>query len=164
MSEQGIISSSGYPSVVVILLPVADLLRRASERLNGPLKLCAVLTVAAVSSLVAAAERPVLILDCPVTSASPVFEMADFPAGAAIVRAERYRFTISPEGGSGSAATIRNDNAQADVVASESEFRITFENRLVVIDRVTGEFVLALQGARAPIGSGICTKREDRKF
>ncbi|WP_137892324.1 hypothetical protein [Ramlibacter sp. 2FC] len=103
-------------------------------------------------------------LDCPVAKVSPIFDLADFPAGAAMVRMERYRFAIPTGGDSGLASTPRSNSIPTQIVKSETLFQIDFENKRVIIDRMTAEFQVFLQGAEQPFGGGTCTRLEQRKF
>lgn len=105
-----------------------------------------------------------IILDCPVTRVSPIFELADFPAGAAVVRMERYRFAIPTGRDAGLASTPRASNVPAQIVQSETRFQVDFENKRVIIDRMTAEFQVSVQGAEQPFGGGTCTRIEQRKF
>lgn len=54
--------------------------------------------------------------------------------------------------------------AQGEIVKSETLFQIDFENKRVVIDRMTAEFQVSMQGAEQPFGGGTCTRIEQRKF
>lgn len=81
-----------------------------------------------------------------------------------MVRMERYRFAIPLGGGSGLASTIRSNNVSAKVVESNAHFQIDFENKQVVIDRMAADFQLSMQGASISVGSGVCTKLEQREF
>lgn len=105
-----------------------------------------------------------ITLDCPVTKVSPIFDLADFSAGAAMVRMERYRFTVPTGEGSGSASTPRANSIPTQIVKSETLFQIDFENKRVIIDRMTAEFQVSMQGAEQPFGGGTCTRLEQRKF
>ena len=108
--------------------------------------------------------QPVLILDCPVSVVSPIFDLAEFPQGASFVRAERYRFAIPPAGGAGFASTPRASSVPAKIIESSTHFQVEFENKRVVIDRMSAEFQLSIRGASGPLGGGTCTKLEERKF
>lgn len=105
-----------------------------------------------------------LTLDCPVTRASPLFDLADFPAGAAAIRMERYRFAIPLGGGAGLATTPRASGVAAQTAESSTHFVVDFENKRVVIDRMTAEFQVSILGAQQPLGGGTCMKLEQRKF
>ncbi len=105
-----------------------------------------------------------LILDCAVTRANPLFNLADFPEGAAFALMEHYRFAIPNGGGAGQATTPRAKNIPVQVLESETHFQANFENKSAVIDRMTAEFQVFFRGAQQPFGSGTCTRLERRKF
>lgn len=113
---------------------------------------------------VSSIAQQAITLDCPVTQVSPIFDLADFPEGAAIVRMARFRFTVPNTGGTGSVSTPRANDVPAQIIKSETHFRIAFENKQVVIDRMTAEFQVSVQGAEQPIGGGTCVRLEQRKF
>jgi hypothetical protein len=115
------------------------------------------------ASSLASGAQLTIILDCPVTKVSPIFDLADVPLGAAVVRMERYRFSIPIGGGTGFAATPRANSISTQVVESETQFQIDFENKRVIIDRMTAEFQVSVQGGQ-PFGGGICTRIEKKKF
>lgn len=115
------------------------------------------------SPLLSAAQQAI-ILDCPVTKVSPISDLADFPEGAAVVRTERYRFSIPIGGGAGLVSTPRANGISAQIIESETQFQIDFENKRVIVDRMTAEFQVSMQGAKQPLGGGICTRIEQRKF
>jgi hypothetical protein len=127
-----------------------------------------ILVAALISALpwqsVAIGEPQALVLDCPVSKASPLFDLADFHEGAALILTERYRFIIQIGERSGFASTPRATNIPAQVAESSSLFQIDFENKRVVIDRMTAEFHVFIQSAQQPFGSGTCSKIEQRKF
>ncbi len=131
-----------------------------------PNTLVCLLSVAAASSVgvPALAQEQWLVLDCPVSKSNPALDIADLPVVAAAVRLERYRFAIPLAGGAGVATTIRASDIPARVLASDTQFQIDFENRRVVIDRMTAEFQVAMSGARISLGGGSCVKLEQRKF
>jgi len=112
----------------------------------------------------ALAQEQWLVLDCPVSKSNPALDIADLPVVAAAVRLERYRFAIPLAGGAGVATTIRASDIPARVLASDTQFQIDFENRRVVIDRMTAEFQVAMSGARISLGGGRFIKQKQRKF
>jgi len=116
------------------------------------------------STLTPAAAQQTIILDCTVTKVSPLFDLAEFPEGAAVVRMERYRFSITDGGSTGLVSTPRANGIPTQVLESETYFKITFENKHVSIDRMTAEFQVSIQGAKQPLGGGTCTRIEKRKF
>ena len=128
--------------------------------------LVCLLSVAAAASLVvpAIAQEQWLVLDCPVSKSNPALDIADLTIVGAVVRLERYRFVIPLVGGVGVATTIRASDIPAQVIASDTQFQIDFENRRVVIDRMTAEFQVAMSGAQMSLGGGSCVKLEQRKF
>ena len=58
-------------------------------------------------------QQQVLVLDCPVSKANPIFDFADFREGASVVLMERYRFVISIGDRAGLATTPRASNIPA---------------------------------------------------
>ncbi len=113
--------------------------------------------------LTAAAKQP-LVLDCAVTRANPIFDLAEIPEGAALVRMERYRFTIPAGGGASVPRTPRANAAPAQVIESETQLQIDFENKRVIIDRMTAEFQVFILGAQQPLGGGTCNRIGERRF
>ena len=120
----------------------------------------ACLTIACAAS----AQEQWLILDCPVSQSDPALDIAGLTEFAGLIRMERFRFAILPGGGAGVATTIRAANLPAKVLESATHFQIDFENKRVVIDRMTAEFQVSLAGAQRPLGAGSCTKLDQRKF
>lgn len=113
--------------------------------------------------MTAAAEQP-LVLDCVVTKANPLFDLAEFPEVAFMVRMERYRFTLPPSGGKGVARTPRASAIPAEIIESEAQFQVDFENKRVIIDRMTAEFQVFIRGAQQPLGGGTCNRLGERRF
>jgi len=109
-------------------------------------------------------QQQVLALDCPVSKANPIFDLADLKEGAIAVLMERYRFVISIGDRAGLATTLRASGIPAQILESNTDFQVDFENKRVVIDRMTAEFHVFILGAQQPLGGGTCTKVDQRKF
>lgn len=129
-----------------------------------PMTLRLLVSVLAIAMPLTAVAKNSLLLDCAVTRANPLFDLAEVPEGAAMVRMERYRFTMPTGGGKGVARTPRADATSAEVIESEAQFQIDFENKRVIIDRMTAEFQVFIRGAQQPLGGGMCNRLGERRF
>lgn len=116
------------------------------------------------------AAQQATILDCAVTrvdphiEAGPLLGLAGMPDLAALIREEHYRFTIPSGGGAGLATTPRENGIPAQVLESKTHFQVDFENKRAIIDRMTAEFQVSFQDEQKPLGRGVCTRLEQRKF
>lgn len=102
-----------------------------------------------------------LLLDCTVTKVSPLFQDR---GTVEVLLMERYRFLIIPGSPAAAAATPRSEALPAQVTQSETQYQIDFENKRVVIDRLTAEFQVGVRGAPAFFASGTCKKLGEPKF
>ena len=130
------------------------------RRIRAVFRLILLMALAPITVLAAEA----LLLDCSITRPSPLLDLANQAQLAALVRLEKYRFVIPAGGGTGLATTPRAEATAAQIIEAPTQFQIDFENKRVVIDRMTAEFQLSFQGAEKPIGSGMCTRIEQRRF
>ena len=105
-----------------------------------------------------------IVLDCSVSEANPILDIADLPELAAIVRMEQYQFVIFPGTSEGLATTPRGSNLSTRVSETQRYFEIYFEDKRIVINRFSGKFEVWVQGAEAYMGRGSCIRIRERKF
>lgn len=117
-----------------------------------------------ISMLPFARGQEAFVLDCPVARASPLFDIAEFAEGKAMVLLDRYRFLITRGSKTAFATTPRGSNIPAQFIESDTQYQLYFENKYVAIDRMTTEFQVGVAGASAFFGSGTCTKLGEQKF
>jgi hypothetical protein len=111
------------------------------------------------------AQEPPLVLDCAITRLSPAYEHI-FNSNPELKSMHlmklRYELTIYPGQTFAKVSTPFGENFTARATESEKYYQIDFENKWILIDRLTGEFQLwKANHPRAGlglVGYGTCNK------